>query len=147
MNSLLTIYPVDWEAILISLGICVVLPCLVVFFVTWARRNEINRKTEVALKAIECGVQTDASYFTKKEEKKASVKARVFGYLIVSMVLSGLGLAFTILSFCPNLPSQLLIPGVILLLPGIAFLAVYFIARKQFAAEIKAEEEKLGKTE
>ena len=38
-------------AILVPLGICVVLPVMIVWLVTRARQNETNKKTEIMLKA------------------------------------------------------------------------------------------------
>lgn len=46
--------------ILLPLGVSVVLPVLIVWLVTRARQNEINKKTEIMLKAIESGVAMDA---------------------------------------------------------------------------------------
>lgn len=150
MNTLLTcdhLYVL--EDIFVPLGICVVLPCLIVFLVMWARRNEVNRKTEVALKAIEKGVQIDPNYFASPNFKQnKSVKAKVFRYLISGLVLSSLGLAFAVISVIPSINEPgFMYPGAIFLILGIAFMIIYFIARRQFASEIKAEEEKLGKTE
>ena len=42
----------DWD-IFLPLGVCVVLPVMIVWLVTRARQNETNKKTEIMLKAIE----------------------------------------------------------------------------------------------
>jgi len=133
--------------ILVPIGICVVLPCLIVFLIVWDKRNEINRKTEVALKAIENGAHVDPNYFSRQDYPK-TVKGKVFRYLTRALLSLGLGGALCILGLLPSINKiYLLIPGEILLFLGIAFLVIYFIARKHFAAEIKAEEEKLTKVE
>ena len=136
--------------ILVPIFICCVLPCMIVLFVTRAQRNEINRKTEVALKAIESGAQVDPYFFAKKEK---SAKKKVFNYLILSLISLGLGLAFCVVSivlFAILKEEHLLeffLPGGILVFIGLSLLVIYFIASRYFAAEIKAEEEKIGKAE
>ena len=39
------------------LGICVILPVMIVWIVSRVRQNEINRKAEIMLKALEAGVE------------------------------------------------------------------------------------------
>ena len=48
------------EGILIPLGVCVVLPVLVVWLVMRKKTNETNRRTEVMLAAIEKGSDVNA---------------------------------------------------------------------------------------
>ena len=141
------------EDFILPISICVILPCLIVFIVQWARRNEMNRKTEVALKAIENGVQLDPDFFAG-EKKFKTRKEKIFRNLKSGLVCAGLGLGVIICSFlsvdtedCSYFDPDLLGIGAIILLIGAALIAAYFIGRKQFAAEIKAEEEKIGKAE
>ena len=49
--------------IIVPIGICVVLPVMLVWLVTRVRRNEIDKKTEVMLKAIESGATIDSDLF------------------------------------------------------------------------------------
>ena len=49
------------DKLLIPLGICVVLPVMIVWLVNRTRQNETNRKTEIMLKAIEAGATIDAN--------------------------------------------------------------------------------------
>ena len=46
------------EEILIPISVCVVLPVMVVWLVNRTRQNEINRKADIMLKAIESGAGT-----------------------------------------------------------------------------------------
>ena len=41
----------DWD-ILLPLGVCVVLPVMIVWLITRARQNETNKKTEINSKLI-----------------------------------------------------------------------------------------------
>jgi len=140
--NLLTINPEVLEEVVVPLGVCVVLPCLIVFLVMWARRNEINRKTEVALKAIESGQSINPEYFSESKKKK-SVKNRVFGYLKAGLILSFIGGATAILSISvPGIEDgDISTLGVVTFFLGLAFIVIYFLASKHFAKEIKAEED------
>lgn len=139
----------EWmEDFLLPVLISVVLPCVIVWLTSRTRRHELDRKTELALKAIESGAQIDPNFFSKAKPAK-TVKERIFGRLTTGCTLSALGLAlFGVALFGKDaLTSSFYVPlgGGILLLLGIAFIVTYFIGRKQFAAEIAAEEAKIGK--
>ena len=57
------------DKLLIPLGICVVLPVMIVWLVNRTRQNETNRKTEIMLKAIEAGatlVRVGSKIFGKR---------------------------------------------------------------------------------
>lgn len=137
------------EDTLVPIFVCVVLPALIVFLVMWQRRNEVNRKTEVALKAIETGAQVDPNFFApapkKKEKAGKSLKFRIFNMLRSGIILASLGAAFIVIAVLSAVKGDVMLGlmtvGIILLALGCGFVASYFIARKQFAAEIKAEEE------
>lgn len=153
MISLLTSPIADvLENTLVPIFVCVVLPSLIVFLVMWQRRNEVNRKTEVALKAIETGAQVDPNFFAptagKKDKAGKSLKMKIFKMLRCGIVLSTLGAAFIIISviskYNGDIRQSLTTAGIIILALGLGFTASYFIARKQFAAEIKAEEDDCG---
>lgn len=140
MNHVLFFDPNVLSDILVPIFMCAVMPCVIVFLVMWANRNEVNRKAEVALKAIEKGAEIDPSFFSPIKKAK-SVKRRVFGYLTTGMVLFGLGVAFFLIAAILNqFELYLVAPAGICLFLGVAFILAYFISRKQFAAEIKAED-------
>ena len=60
-------------AILVPLGICVVLPVMIVWLVTRARQNETNKKTEIMLKAIPEPRATVNEYAPKMVQTKIPV--------------------------------------------------------------------------
>ena len=64
------------DDILIVLGICVVLPVMIVWLVTRVRQNETNKKTEIMLKAIESGATIDVNFFKEKQGAK-TIKERL----------------------------------------------------------------------
>ena len=61
------------EEILIPIGICVVLPVMIVWLINRTRQNETNRKTEIMLKAIESGATIDADFFKAQQDRKSVV--------------------------------------------------------------------------
>lgn len=144
------------EHILVPLGICVALPVLVVWLVMRARQNEIDRKTEVMLKAIEAGVKIDKGFFYP-QIKQNTIKERLLGKLTAACICAFLGIASLIISIVWWKESScaisdgpipfLMLGGGILLAVGLAFLMAYFIGRKMLAKEIEFEENKFGKQE
>ena len=60
----------DWD-ILMPLGVCVVLPVMIVWLVMRTRQNETNKKTEIMLKAIEAGATIDADFFKAQYDQRA----------------------------------------------------------------------------
>ena len=50
-------------SIIVPIGICVVLPVMLVWLVTRVRRNEFDKKAEVMIKAIESGATIDSDLF------------------------------------------------------------------------------------
>ena len=139
----------NWPTeVLVPIFLCVVLPCIIVWLITSTRKHELGRKTELALKAIESGAQIDPNFFSREAAAK-TVKERIFGRLTTGCTLAALGIAlFGVALFGKEaVTDSFYVPlgGGILLLLGIAFIVTYFIGRKQFAAEIAAEEAKIGK--
>ena len=53
-------------SIIVPIGICVVLPVMLVWLVTRVRRNEIDKKAEVMIKAIQSGVTNDSDVYKER---------------------------------------------------------------------------------
>lgn len=126
--------------LLTALGVCVVLPVLIVWMVLRARKHQIDRKTEIVMKAIEAGVPVDENFF-KSPKKVKSTKKELIERLTGACVTSFLGIAFLTLSFFCD--AELEIPGGVLLAIGIALFIAFFIGRKMLAPDIAAEEKAL----
>lgn len=77
------------------IGICVVLPIIVVFLNNRTAQNETNKKTEVLLKSIEAGAKIDSEYF-KPQLKEKTLKEKLLGKLTAACVVTAIGLAFCI---------------------------------------------------
>ena len=139
--------PVD---IWVPLGVCVVLPVLIVWIVGRVRQNETNRKAEIMLKAIENGTSIDPGLFETKK-KKYSVKKDLLEKLNGACITSLMGSAFLIL-FLLKVPigyaaHYLPLAAALLLAVGIGLFISYFAGKKLLAKEIEAEEKDLLKQE
>ena len=87
--------------IIVPIGICVVLPVMLVWLVTRVRRNEIDKKTEVMLKAIESGATIDSDFFKEAPKKRKSTKERLLNRLICGCAASIIGAALTAIGIIP----------------------------------------------
>ena len=148
--------------ILIPLGVCVVLPVLVVWLVMRKKTNETNRRTEVMLAAIEKGSDVNAEKLlglfdkTGKPTKttRTALKERLMGKLLASFILMGIGIAFGIYALLMSIQggsntndlAAYSFVSAVLLLVGAAFLISYFISRR-FMAEELGLADKGGETE
>ena len=139
--------------VLVPIAIVVVMPVLVVWLVMRARQHEVDKKTEVLLKAVEEGVQIDPAFFRNAGQKNKSVKGRLMGYLITAMITGIIGLItsvaqivfFSILGLWDRGDGAILmfvILSGILLAVGIAFFIVYSVGKKTYAKELAELEDK-----
>ena len=135
--------------IIVPIGICVVLPVMLVWLVTRVRRNEIDKKTEVMLKAIESGATIDSDLFKEAPKQRKSTKERLLNRLICGCAASIIGAALTAIGIIPWMTLEddtfapLLIFGGISLAVGIALFIGFFVGRKMLAKEMEAEEKSL----
>lgn len=134
---------------IVAIFVCVVLPVSIVFIAMLAKRHEVNKKTEVLLKAIESGVAIDPAVFRTQKKKEQTVKEKLLGRFTGACVTSLLGVAFIAAGvFLKNSGSldfifPLPVTGVILLAVGISLFIVYFVGKQMMAKEIEIEEKDL----
>ena len=140
------------EEILIPIGICVVLPVMIVWLINRTRQNETNRKTEIMLKAIEAGATIDADFFKAQQEQKGprTIKERLLRRLTGGCVFTLMGVTFALIGLVNRsvmadihmsndaftMPCIL---GGIFFSIGIAHLIVFFVGKKMLAKEMEAE--------
>lgn len=149
MNALELIIDLAEETI-VPIGICVILPIIIVWLIMRHKTNETNRRTEVLLAAIEKNPDMDMEDFIRKMNLKTkTTKERLMSRLLWGLVFIAIGASsllsalyqdyqggtsldfFAIYSGC----------GCVLLI-GISFVAVFFISKRTLAKEIEAEEKK-----
>ncbi len=136
---------------LVPIGLCVILPIIVISLAMKTRRHELDKKTEVLLKAVENGAQLDPAFFESAAKagcKEKTVKDKLAGYLIAACITAGIGLLIAIVSVIymtvkvdlnPAVILVLLVPCAILLGVGIAFFIVYYVGKKKIWAKELAE--------
>ena len=130
------------EDILIPISVCVVLPVMVVWLVNRTRQNEINRKADIMLKAIESGATIDANFFKAQQENK-SIKERLLKRLTGACIFTLTGLVFAVIGLFnwTNLTENMsndsavipMIFGGLFLAIGISLFVVFFVVRKMLA--------------
>lgn len=138
------------------IGICVVLPIIVVFLNNRTSQNETNKKTEVLLKSIEAGAKIDPEYF-KPEKKEKTLKEKLLAKLTGACILSAIGIGSVLSRYIflidwpltdmtvteVQLYRFLTIIGGIIFTVGIGLFISYFVGKRMLAKELKAEEESL----
>ena len=134
--------------VIVPIFVCVILPVMIVWLVMRTKQNETNKKTEVLLKAIECGATIDdMDYF--KSPKQKGTKEKLLEKLNGACVTSLMGVAFLVLGILKDndlidLPMPFVtLAGAVLLTVGIGLFITYFIGKKTLAKEIEAEEKAL----
>ena len=90
--------------IIVPIFVCVILPVAVVFIVGRTKQNEINRKTEVMIKAIENGAQIDPEMFKNTEPAPKAPKTlkqelveKLTGGCVVTLIAMIAGTAIMLL--------------------------------------------------
>ena len=139
---------------LVPIGICVVLPILIIALVLRNRRNEVDKKTELMMKAIENGTTLDPSFFQQTSCcRKKTVKDKLMGWLLAACITTGIGVMIAaVMTLALSLTGEfqkdadnvlfLIFPAVLIAV-GIAFFIVYFIGKnktwKKELAELDAK--------
>lgn len=136
------------EDILTPIGICVVLPIIIVWLNMRRKTNETNRRTEVLLAAIEKNPDLDMEDLIRKMNPKSkTTKERLMGRLLWGLVFIAIGTSLLLSDIYVYTtggvigPVDLFTSGCLLLI-GISFVAVFFISKRMLAKEIEAEEKK-----
>lgn len=140
---------VDWTAVLIVTGLCVVMPIVVTGIVFRSKEHEINRKTDVLLKAVENCQEIDPALFTGSGNGKTlftgsgngkTLKMKLLNKLTWGMVLFVIGVGMLVGGPFADDPKGFVITGGIMTAVGAGLLAAFFVGRKWMRPEIKAEE-------
>ena len=137
---------------LIPISICVVLPLIIIALVLRSRRHEVDKNTELMLKAVESGTTLDPAFFQGYGRKK-TVKEMLMGWLKAGCITTALGIMTGgVLGYALSLGNHLeknpedallLIFPAALIAIGISFFIVYFIGKnktwKKELAELDAK--------
>ena len=138
--------------ITIVIGICVVLPIMIVWLVNKRKSHEIDKQTEILTTMLDKHPDLDPAEVMKKlnmsSKSHESIKQKLLGNLFSGGMMTLMGLAILIphlcgLVFFGNKENGLFVGGIMLAM-GVAFLIYYFVSKKQLRAEIEAEEKRLS---
>ena len=134
--------------LLVPISICVVLPVMIVWIVAKARAQEVNKRTEVILAAIEKNSDLDVDkFFQKMSPEKHTIKERLLAKHqkgLIMTVIGGSGLIGCIawLLFLPYDEFVVFVMSVVfvaLLAVGIGFFVNYKVGKKMLEKEMQAE--------
>ena len=137
---------------LFLIGVCVIMPIVVVWMNNRTSQNETNKKTELLLKSIESGATIDPEYF-KPQKKEKTLKEKMLGRLTGACIATAIGasicIAVLILSYTGGsyMTTEFTVIGSIVFAVGIALFISYFAGKRILAKELKAEEESLNKSQ
>lgn len=135
--------------------VCVVLPIMIVWLVARTKQQEINRKAEIMLKAIDAGVPVDMKQFEPVKKKgPKSIKQDLLEKLNGACITGLMGIGFLTLGIIRAINPQFglntflnkwwLPAGGVLLAVGIGLFVSYYVGKKLLAKEIEAEEKSLS---
>ena len=128
--------------ILVPLGICVVLPVMIVWLITRKQQNETNRKTEIMLKAIEAGQKIDGELFCIKQKASKSIKERLWDRLVIAWITTIFAIIHGIFGssiYIGDFKLDMTLFDSIFLAIGISFFISYYVGKKIFKKEMEAE--------
>ena len=133
------------------IGVCVIMPIIVVWLKNRTSQNETNKKTEILLKSIESGASIDPE-FLKSQHKEKSLKEKLLGKLTGACIVTAVGIslciAILVLSLVGYTDSFIItnftIFGCVAIAVGIGLFISYFVGKRMLANELKAEEESLN---
>lgn len=126
--------------IIVPIGVCVVLPVMVVWLVFRSRNHIVDRKADVLLKAIENGQDIDPEIFSTDNKSRRSLKMNLLDKLQAGIILVIMGAGLVAGAMVIPGKDSLFIIASILLALGIGFCVAFFVGKKWMEAEIKAEE-------
>ncbi|MBR0334971.1 MAG: hypothetical protein IIX13_08565 [Bacteroidales bacterium] len=130
--------------ILVPMGICVVLPIMIVWLITRKQQNETNRKTEIMLKAIETGQKIDSEFFSIQKKASKSIKERLWDRLVIAWMTTIFAITHAIFGtsiYIGDLKLDRSLFDCIFLAIGISFFISYYVGKKIFKKEMEAEAE------
>lgn len=139
------------EDILVPLGICVVMPVMIVWLVFRSRNHTVDRKTDVLIKAIENGQDIDPELLADgKARNSKTLKMELTEKLQNGVMLLLFGVALFVAYFVPGIQCSearrfvFVTGGGLMMAIGVALILAFFIGQKWMASEIEAEERKLS---
>ncbi len=136
-------------ALFIPIGICVVLPVLVVWLKLRSKNLAIDKKAAVLMKAIENGMEVDTNLLleeTDSPKRKQFIKTGLLAKLQLGVIASVAGISVLVVYLCKVAGVWALYTSLALVAIGIGTLVAYFVGIRYLSPEISAEEKKAVET-
>lgn len=135
------------EDILVSLGVVVALPVLIVSIIFRSVMAADRNRKEIILAALEKNPNLNVEDLVKRMKKSEKlIKEKLLAKLQRGCLCCLMGVALVLLYFFPSVQNEfLIIAGTALIAIGIAFLVGYFVGRRMLEKEMKAEEQNMNK--
>lgn len=135
------------EDILVSLGVVVALPVLIVSIIFRSVMAADRNRKEIILAALEKNPNLNVEDLVKRMNKSEKlIKEKLLAKLQRGCLCCLMGVALVLLYFFLSVHNEfLIIAGVALIAIGIAFLVGYFVGRRMLAREMEAEEQSMNK--
>lgn len=135
------------EDILVSLGVVVALPVLIVAIIFRSVMAADRNRKEIILAALEKNPNLNVEDLVKQMKKSEKlIKEKLLAKLQRGCLCCLMGVALVLLYFFPSVQNEfLIIAGTALIAIGIAFLVGYFVGRRMLEKEILAEEQSMNK--
>lgn len=135
------------EDILVSLGVVVALPVLIVSIIFRSVMAADRNRKEIILAALEKNPNLNVEDLVKRMNKSEKlIKEKLLAKLQRGCLCCLMGVAFVLLYFFLSVQNEfLIIAGTALIAIGIAFLVGYFVGRRMLAQEMEAEQQNMNK--
>lgn len=135
------------EDILVSLGVVVALPVLIVAIIFKSVMAADRNRKEIILAALEKNPNLNVEDLVKRMNKSEKlIKEKLLAKLQRGCLCCLMGVALVLLYFFLSVQNEfLIIAGTALIAIGIAFLVGYFVGRRMLAKEMLAEEQSMNK--
>lgn len=135
------------EDILVSLGVVVALPVLIVSIIFRSVMAADRNRKEIILAALEKNPNLNVEDLVKRMNKSEKlIKEKLLAKLQRGCLCCLMGVALVLLYFFLSVQNEfLIIAGTALIAIGIAFLVGYFVGRRMLAREMEAEEQSMNK--
>lgn len=133
------------EDILVSLGVVVALPVLIVSIIFRSVMAADRNRKEIILAALEKNPNLNVEDLVKRMKKSEKlIKEKLLAKLQRGCLCCLMGVALVLLYFFPSVQNEfLIIAGTALIAIGIAFLVGYFVGRRMLAQEMEAEQQNM----
>ena len=135
------------EDILVSLGVVVALPVLIVSIIFRSVMAADRNRKEIILAALEKNPNLNVEDLVKRMNKSEKlIKEKLLAKLQRGCLCCLMGVVFVLLYFFLSVQNEfLIIAGAALIAVGIAFLVGYFVGRRMLAQEMEAEQQNMNK--